>query len=209
MPPGGRARPHLPSHCRSLDERPFCAAGRTSFLCGLGVVAFGDLDCVPVDVDDIDGWLTRPDVQQRLMRCAFPADLARRNRDSRAIISSGVTGSPAGRRLVPSRRPGDPCPNMTPFSMTRNAGMTGPYTVPPGVSRTRQWLAAPKRRIRLYDATAPTRLTKRGTSPLVSEVGWTRSAPVRSQDGERPGWAAENSHEIAPLPAGLGGAEGI
>jgi hypothetical protein len=37
-------------------------------------------------------------------------------------------------------------------------------------------------RIRLYDATAPTRLTKRGTSPLVSEVGWTRPAPVRSQD---------------------------
>ncbi len=39
------------------------AAGWASFLCGLMAVAFEDLDCVPVDVDDIDGWLTRPDVQ--------------------------------------------------------------------------------------------------------------------------------------------------
>ena len=57
--------------------------------------------------------------------------------------------------------------------------------VPPGVSRTRQGLAAPKGLIRLYDATAPARLTKRGTSPLVSEVGWPGSAPVRSPRQEK------------------------
>ena len=48
------------------------------------------------------------------------------------------------------------------------------YPVRPG-------LAAPRGRTRPRDAAAPTRLTKKGTSPLVSEVGWTRPAPVRSQ----------------------------
>ena len=66
--------------------------------------------------------------------------------------------------------------------MTRNADMTGAVPGAARVGRTHQGLAAPKPR--LYDATAPTRLTKRGTSPLVSEVGWTTSAPVRSQDRE-------------------------
>jgi hypothetical protein len=40
------------------------------------------------------------------------------------------------RRLVPPRRPGDPCLNMTPFALARHAGLTGPCTVPPGVGRT-------------------------------------------------------------------------
>ena len=39
------------------------AAGRASSLCGLAAVAFEDLGCVPVDVDEIDGQVTRPDVQ--------------------------------------------------------------------------------------------------------------------------------------------------
>ena len=39
------------------------AAGRAWFLCGLVAVAFEDLNCVPVDVDDIDGWLTGPEVR--------------------------------------------------------------------------------------------------------------------------------------------------
>jgi hypothetical protein len=59
--------------------------------------------------------------------------------------------------------PKDPRPNITPFSMTHNADMTGPYTVPPGLAAPTRGLAAPTRRIRLYDTTAPTRLTKRRT----------------------------------------------
>jgi hypothetical protein len=45
----------------------------------------------------------------------------------------------------------------------------------PGVGRARS-------RIRLSNAVAPTRLTKKAALPLVSEVGWTRSTPVRSQN---------------------------
>ena len=46
--------------------------------------------------------------------------------------------SPAARRLVPPRRPGDPRPDMSPLSLARHAGMTGPCPVPPGVSRPPQ-----------------------------------------------------------------------
>ena len=59
-------------------------------------------------------------------------------------------------------------------------------------SRTRNRVrrqGAPRSRIRLCDA-APTRLTKRGTLPLVSEVCWARSASVRSQN---PGTAERGS----------------
>jgi len=47
----------------TLDETSGHAAGRASFLCGLVAVAFEDLDRVPLDIGDIDGWLAWPDVQ--------------------------------------------------------------------------------------------------------------------------------------------------
>lgn len=49
-----------------------------------------------------------------------------------------------------------------PLSWTRHVGMTGPYPVPPRVGRTGRGWAAPKRRIRLDDAAAPTRLAIKG-----------------------------------------------
>jgi len=42
---------------------------------------------------------------------------------------------------------------------------------------------------------APTRLTKKGALPLVSGVGWTRSASVRSQNRETAGMGSRNSSQ--------------
>lgn len=64
--------------------------GETSSLRRLVVVAFEDLDGVPVDVDDIDRWLTRPDRQERLAGervdgapCLAGRDIQRRDRDQK------------------------------------------------------------------------------------------------------------------------------
>src|SRR5215472_11562438 len=62
------------------------------------------------------------------------------------------------------------------------------YPARPGGGRTR-------RGVRPSDAAAPMRLTKKGALPLVSRVGGTRSAPVRSQTRKRQGRAAQINHE--------------
>ena len=56
----------------------------------------------------------------------------------------------------------------------------------------RPGLVAPEAEDALPDAAAPTRLTKKGALPLVSEAGWARSAPVRSQNRETAGMGSRN-----------------
>jgi hypothetical protein len=62
-------------------------------------VAFEDLDCGPVDVDGIDGWPARPDVQERLAgervdgaACLAGRDVQGRDRDVQVRAEAGMTG---------------------------------------------------------------------------------------------------------------------
>jgi hypothetical protein len=79
----------------------------------------------------------------------------------------------------------------------------GTYPVHPEVGHTRRWIS-------LADAAAPTRLTKKGVLPLVSEAGWARSAPVRSQTGKTVGMGSRNrSRNIAATCSFMVGVAGF
>src|SRR5262249_41831416 len=99
--------------------------------------------------------------------------------------------------------------NMTPFSMTRNADMTGPCTMPPGVSRTHQALPHPRAESGFMTSPLPRASRKGGLhrwSARWAGQGQLCSLP-RQEKGS--GGQPENSCERALLPATLRGAEGI